>query len=122
VADTISMLGSSTDDMVTQLVTQLAARFLPTTSASSASPIFGPSGADGYILPSLLTTVVRHVGTIIKALIAESSPDRTWIVDSGASKHMTPDPTMFKTYKPMSGREKVQTADGSLCSIAGVGM
>ena len=121
VADSISMLGSSTDDMVTQLVTQLAARLLPTTSASSASPISGPSGADGYILSSLLTTVVRPVGTIIKALIAESSPDRTWIVDSGASKHMTPDPTMFKTYKPMSGREKVQTADGSLCSIAGVG-
>jgi hypothetical protein len=28
---------------------------------------------------------------------------------------------MFKTYKPMSGKDKVQTADGSLCPITGVG-
>jgi GAG-pre-integrase domain len=34
---------------------------------------------------------------------------------------MTPHPTMFKTYKHMSGKDKVQTADGSLCPIAGVG-
>ena len=121
VADSTSTPSSGTDDRLTQLVTQLAARLLPTTSASSASPNSAPSGADGYIPSSLLTTVVRPVGTIIKALIAESSPDQSWIVDSGASKHMTPDPTLFKTYKPMSGREKVQTADGSLCSIAGVG-
>jgi hypothetical protein len=33
---------------------------------------------------------------------------------------MTPYPMMFKTDKPLSGRDKVQTADGSLCSIAGV--
>ena len=119
-ADSTSTPGSGTDDMVTQLVTQLAARFLSTTPASSASSTAAPSGADGYTLSYFLTTVVRPVGTVIKALIAESSPDRSWIVDSGASKHMTPDPTMFKTYKPMSGREKVQTADGSLCSIARV--
>jgi hypothetical protein len=34
---------------------------------------------------------------------------------------MTPDSTLFKIYKPMSGRDKVQTTDGSLCPIAGVG-
>jgi GAG-pre-integrase domain len=56
----------------------------------------------------------------MKALVAEPSLDKFWIVDSGASKHMTPYPMMFKTYKPLSGRDKVQTADGSLCSIGGV--
>jgi hypothetical protein len=57
----------------------------------------------------------------MKALVAEPSLDKSWIVDSGASKHMTLFPMMFKTYKPLSGRDKVQTVDGSLCSIAGVG-
>jgi hypothetical protein len=57
----------------------------------------------------------------MKALVVESSLDKSWIVDSGASKHMTPYPMMFKTYKPLSERDKVQTANDSLCSIAGVG-
>jgi hypothetical protein len=45
----------------------------------------------------------------------------SWIVDSEASKHMNLHSTMFKTYKPMSDKDKVQTVDGSLCPIAGVG-
>jgi hypothetical protein len=57
----------------------------------------------------------------MKALVAEPSLDKFWIIDSGTSKHMTLYTMMFKTYKPLSRRDKVQTADGSLCSIAGVG-
>jgi hypothetical protein len=53
----------------------------------------------------------------MKALIAEPSVDMSWIVDSGTSKHMTPYPIMFKTYKPMFNKVKVQTADGSLGDI-----
>jgi hypothetical protein len=34
---------------------------------------------------------------------------------------MTPHPTMFKIYKSMSGKDNVQTADGSVCPIAEVG-
>jgi hypothetical protein len=70
------------------------------------------------IIFPLLTTIIKLIGTIMKALVAEPSLDKCWIVDYGASKHMTPYPMMFKTYKPLSGRDKVQTADGSLCSIA----
>jgi hypothetical protein len=33
---------------------------------------------------------------------------------------MTSYPTMFKIYKPMSGRDEVQTTNGSLCPIAEV--
>jgi hypothetical protein len=60
------------------------------------------------------------VNTIMKALVTEFNLDRSWIIDSGASKHMTPYPIMFKTYKPMPGRDKVQTVNDSLCSIARV--
>jgi hypothetical protein len=100
---------------------QLAARLTSITPVSVIAPIVSSSRADGYNISSLLTTVVKPIGTIMKALVAEPSVDMSWIVDSGASKYMTPHPTMFKTYKPMSGKDKVQTADGSLCPIAGVG-
>jgi GAG-pre-integrase domain len=46
--------------------------------------------------------------------------DKTWIIDSGASQHMTPDSIVFKSYKPFSGKEKVQTTDGTFCFIAGI--
>jgi GAG-pre-integrase domain len=120
-ADTASQSGPSPDDMLTQLMIQLAARLTSITPASVTAPIASSYRADGYNISSLLTTVVKPIGTIMKALVAEPSVDMSWIVDSGASKHMTPHSTMFKTYKPMSGKDKVQTADGSLCPIAGVG-
>jgi hypothetical protein len=104
-----------------QLMTQLAARLTSITLMSSTPPSITPSGADGYNLPSFLATAVKHVSTIVKALTAKPNHDKSWIVDSGASKHMTLDSTLFKTYKPMSGRDKVQTTNGSLCPIAGVG-
>jgi hypothetical protein len=101
-------------------MTQLAARLTSTTLMSSTSPPIASLGADGYNLPSLLVTAVKPVSIIVKALTVGPNPDKSWILDSGASKHMTPS-TLFKTYKPMSDRDKVQTTDGSLCPIAGVG-
>jgi hypothetical protein len=53
-------------------------------------------------------------------LATKTSVDKTWIVDSEVSQHMTPDPTVFKSYKPLSGKENVQTSDGTFCSIAGI--
>jgi hypothetical protein len=108
--------------MLTQLMTQIARRISSTISASATASVASSSGVDGYNMSSILTTVIKPVGTIMKALVAKPSIDKSWIVDSEASKHMTPYPIMFKIYKPMSGRDKVQTTDGSLCPIAGVGM
>jgi hypothetical protein len=116
VADSTSKPTSFSDEVMAQLMTQLVARLISTTSMSNT-----PFGADGYNLPFLLATVVKPISTIMKALTARPNPDKSWIIDSGTSKHMTPDSILFKTYKPMSGRDKVQTADGSLCLIAEVG-
>lgn len=44
-----------------------------------------------------------------------------WIIDSGASDHMTGEYRLFDTYKPSSGSHKVRIADGSLSPIAGKG-
>ena len=44
-----------------------------------------------------------------------------WIIDSGASDHMTNTSSLFKTYSVCSGNQKVRIADESLSSIAGKG-
>jgi hypothetical protein len=49
------------------------------------------------------------------------SPSRAWIVDSGASDHMTGDSTMFSSYNPCAGNHKIKVADGSFSAIAGKG-
>jgi hypothetical protein len=67
---------------------QLAARLTSIISVSATTPII----SDGHNISSPLTTVVKSVSTIKKALVVE---------------HMTPHSIMFKTYKPMSGKDKV---------------
>ncbi|KAI5439712.1 hypothetical protein KIW84_025183 [Lathyrus oleraceus] len=44
-----------------------------------------------------------------------------WIIDSGASEHMTNYSHLFNSYFPSSGFEKVRITDGSYSSIAGKG-
>ena len=44
-----------------------------------------------------------------------------WIIDSGASDHMTNLSTLFVSYDLLPGRDKITLADGSLASISGKG-
>ena len=45
----------------------------------------------------------------------------SWIIDSGATDHMTHTCNNFLTYSPCSSSKKIATADGSLATIAGIG-
>lgn len=45
----------------------------------------------------------------------------TWIIDSGATDHMTPSSGHFKTYSPCPSHRKIIVADGSVTTVAGVG-
>jgi len=58
------------------------------------------------------------------ALISMEKCNSRWILDSGASKHVTGRSSEFASYKlyPSSYREKIQTADGTSQPIKGVGI
>jgi hypothetical protein len=71
VADTVSQSGSGLDDKMTQLMIQLATMLTSTILTSATAPIV----SDGHNLSSLLTTIVKPIGTIMKALVAELSVD-----------------------------------------------
>ena len=45
-----------------------------------------------------------------------------WIIDSGASDHMTNSSNMFESYSPCPRNKKVQIADGNFSPIAGKGL
>ncbi|RVW78877.1 Retrovirus-related Pol polyprotein from transposon RE1 [Vitis vinifera] len=46
---------------------------------------------------------------------------RPWIVDTGASDHMTGDAAILQNYKPSNGHSSVHIADGSKSKIVGTG-
>ncbi|TXG47841.1 hypothetical protein EZV62_027135 [Acer yangbiense] len=45
----------------------------------------------------------------------------TWLVDSGATDHMTQSAHEFVTYSPCSSNKNIATADGTLVTVAGQG-
>jgi len=47
--------------------------------------------------------------------------NKPWIVDSGATNHMTGVSNLFTSYIPCSGKDKVRVADGSMVPITGRG-
>lgn len=66
---------------------------------------------------------LAQTGNNSKALTCRSkSLSVPWIIDSGASDHMTNCPQFFQTYSPCSGSEKVRIANGSYSSITGKGL
>ena len=47
--------------------------------------------------------------------------DDSWVIDSGATNHMTPKSQLFHTYNPSPSNKKIVVANGSLATIAGFG-
>ena len=50
-----------------------------------------------------------------------STSKGTWIVDSGATDHMTQSSHGFISYNPCPSNKKIATADGTLVTVAGQG-
>ena len=45
----------------------------------------------------------------------------TWILDSGATDHMTHNPNYFKTYSPCLNNRKIFVANGTITTVASIG-
>ena len=71
--------------------------------------------------PGAASSVTQSSAQSDAATASQSSSSGTlpWILDSGASFHMTPDHTSLSSISPPSLIITVQTADGSSLSIAG---
>src|SRR3954467_3559508 len=92
---------------------QALKRLLPTSFATSATS--EPAGFLSTLTSPGSSSKTAHS---YASLIHNSDP---WIIDSGASKHMTGNFKFFTSYSPLSGRDKVKVADGSLSPILGKG-
>jgi len=84
-----------------------------TTSASPAAIIGNFGNCANY----------AHMGegTQAQALASSYRHHIDWIIDSGASKHVTGMSSHFKSYSPYIHSECVRTADGTSQQIHGVG-
>ena len=51
----------------------------------------------------------------------KSNVHYSWIIDSGATDHMTGSSKIFSSYKPCARNKKIKITDGSLSAIAGKG-
>lgn len=71
-------------------------------------------------LPNKASSSLAKKGNFLKAFTVSSSQS-PWIIDTGASDHMTDAYHLFTSYKPCSGNLKVKIADGSLSTVAGKG-
>ncbi|KAI5385008.1 hypothetical protein KIW84_071848 [Lathyrus oleraceus] len=67
------------------------------------------------------TAVVAQRGNYLHALNISKEKIKSWIVDSGASDHMTGDFTLFSSYSPCPYNYNVQIADGTHSKVMGKG-
>ncbi|KAL5840582.1 hypothetical protein ACOSQ4_013190 [Xanthoceras sorbifolium] len=83
-------------------------RFFTQSTQSSQNPVVG-------------TGSLAHKGNFLTAFKVGKEKNQSWIVDSGASDHMTGDATRFHTFQKYTGNFSVRIADGSLSKVTGVG-
>ena len=84
---------------------------------SSSSSIIGSTSVEN----SGKDVILDKIFSIIDK-VPNIDPRKTWILDSGATDHMTPMMDFFTSYNPCPNNRKVQTADGTLLSVLGIGV
>jgi len=56
------------------------------------------------------------------AMHATTSPHSAWVVDSGASEHMTGDKSLFSNFSPCKTPQTVRIANGTRTKVVGTGI
>jgi hypothetical protein len=76
------------------------------------------------LVDNVANLVHSDLGILNQALAPISNSNSNWILDSGASRHVTGMPSEFASYTPYpySHKETIQTADGTSRPIKGIGM
>ena len=78
-------------------------------------------------LGSVISSIVlansgrSQILSVLSALNSSNSHNTSWILDSGVTDHVTRISNIFVSYEPCSTDRKVQTANGTLLTVAGIG-
>ena len=62
---------------------------------------------------------IAQKGNFPKSSHLSVIPNRTWIIDSGATDHMTSESSLFFSYKPCARNSKIKIVDGTLSAVEG---
>ncbi|RVX22922.1 DNA-directed RNA polymerase III subunit 1 [Vitis vinifera] len=90
-------------------------------SESTSVPEPSPFNKEQMEMLQKLLSQVGSGSTTDVAFTANRGGMRPWIVDTGASDHMTGDAAILQNYKPSNGHSSVHIADGSKSKIVGTG-
>ena len=70
---------------------------------------------------SLANSGKNSILLVLSSLSTSNLYQNSWILDSGATDHMTPVVDQFLSYELCIIGQNVQTADGNLLKVAGIG-
>ncbi|RVX23597.1 Retrovirus-related Pol polyprotein from transposon TNT 1-94 [Vitis vinifera] len=90
-------------------------------SESTSVPEPSPFNKEQMEMLQKLLSQVGSGSTTGIAFTANRGGMKPWIVDTGASDHMTGDAAILQNYKPSNGHSSVHIADGSKSKIVGTG-
>ena len=102
-------------NLTSSQVEQLCNLLSQSTVKSKAAPGASPS------TPAPNVSLMARQGSSEPSVAHMLNSGKQWIVDSGATDHMTGNSQFFLSYSPSSGQQKVQMANVNFSTVAGKG-
>ena len=99
-------------DLLKEKIQELTALISKSTSIIGSTLV---ANSGKHFILSKIFSIISPQSTVHK------NHHTSWILDSGATDHMTPIADLFTSYTPCSTNKNVQTADGTLLAVSGIG-